>query len=251
MFFEKKSQLFVGRFARLYGSDVVLHAFSTRKGGVSQKPFDTLNLGDRCGDDEKSVQENRHRFFQLLGIKHDELAIPVQIHGNHILQVTTPGIYPETDGLITDVPGVCLVIQVADCLPIYLYDPVHRAIGLIHAGWRGSAQKIVVEGLSAMKFSFKTRTEDLSVFLGPSIGPCCYEVGTEVSRHFPENVMQGNRLNLWKMNQNLLIESGVSSDNITVSGLCTVCYPDWFFSHRKSGGKTGRMMGIIGLKERT
>jgi YfiH family protein len=251
MFFEKKSQLFVGQFARLYGSDVVLHAFSTRKEGVSQKPFDTLNLGDRCGDDEKNVQENRHRFFQSLGIKHDELAIPVQIHGNHILQVTTPGIYPETDGLITDVPGICLVIQVADCLPIYLYDPVHRAIGLIHAGWRGSARKIVVEGLSAMKFSFKSRAEDLSVFLGPSIGPCCYEVGTDVSNHFPENVMQGNRLNLWKMNQNLLIESGVSPDNITVSGLCTACYSDWFFSHRKSGGKTGRMMGIIGLKERT
>ena len=209
MFFEKKSQLFIGRFAGLYGSDVVLHGFSTRNGGISQKPFDTLNLGDRCGDDQESVQENRHRFFRAIGIQPDALAIPVQVHGNRILRVTAPGIYPETDGLITDVPGIYLVIQVADCLPVYLYDPVHPAIGLVHAGWRGSARKILEQAMSFMKINFKTNAVDLYAFLGPSIGPCCYEIGDDVRRQFPENVIQGNRLDLWKMNQAILIESGV------------------------------------------
>ncbi len=245
MFFEKKSDLFIGRFSGLYGSDVLHHAFSTRRGGSSQSPFDTLNLGDNCGDDEKSVQENRNRFFQTLGMKLEDLAIPEQVHRNSIVRVEAPGVYSETDGLITNVPGICLVIQVADCLPVYLYDPIHQAIGLIHAGWRGSTQKIVQEAVTAMNNSFNVRVEDLQAFLGPSIGPCCYEVGEDVSKHFTENVMQGNRLDLWKVNRNLLIESGVPIENIMISGLCTACYPDWFFSHRKSGGHTGRMMALM------
>ena len=251
MFFENKSQLFIGRFARLYGSDVLFHAFSTRRGGISQSPFDTLNLGDRTGDCEKNVKENRDRFFQSIGVKPEKLAIPVQIHGNNIVPVEAPGVYPETDGLITDVPEICLVVQVADCLPVYLYDPIHRAIGLVHTGWRGTYQKIVTLAIQNMGSNFGTRPEDILVFFGPSIGPCCYEVGIDVSQHFPGNEMQGKRLDLWKANRNLLIESGIPVDNITVSGLCTACYSDWFFSHRRSGGKTGRMMGIIGLKERT
>jgi YfiH family protein len=248
MFFEKKSQLFIGRFAKLFDSDVVSHAFSVRNGGISQSPFDTLNLGDRCGDDEENVQKNRHRFFQTLGVKPGKLAIPIQIHGNTVVPVKAPGIYPDTDGLITDVPGIFLVVQVADCLPVYLYDPIHRAIGLIHAGWRGTYQKIVMLAIQSLGSNFRSRPEDIFVFFGPSIGPCCYEVSEEVSSHFPENVMQGNHLDLWKANRNLLIESGVRVENIETSGLCTACYSDWFFSHRRSGGKTGRMMAVFGLK---
>jgi YfiH family protein len=247
----KKNLIFSSDVLRDFHSGVVCHAFSTRKGGVSQIPFDTLNLGNRCGDDQKSVHENRERFFQSLGIKPEKIAIPIQIHSNNILAVNTPGIYPDTDGLITNVSGIFLVIQVADCLPVFLHDPIHQAIGMVHAGWRGSVLEIVKKAVSAMEINYNTRAEDLHAFLGPSIGPCCYEIGENVRRQFPENVIQGNCLDLWKVNQNILIESGVPINHITVSGLCTFCYSDWFFSHRKSGGKTGRMMGIFGLKEKT
>jgi YfiH family protein len=249
MFFENKSRLFIGRFARLFGSEVVSHGFSTRRGGISQNPFDTLNLGDRTGDCEKNVQTNRDSFFQSLGILSERLAIPVQIHGNHVVLVEKPGIYPETDGMITEVQGICLVVQVADCLPVYLYDPIRQAIGLVHAGWRGTCQKIITQAIQSMESNFGTCAENILVFIGPSIGPCCYEVNGDVSRHFPESVVQGSRLDLWQANQNLLIESGVRLENISVSGLCTSCYSDWFFSHRRSGGKTGRMMAVFGLKQ--
>lgn len=250
MFFERKTNLFIGRFAELYGSDIVLHAFSTRKGGVSKSPYNVLNLCDRCGDKQKSVTINRKRFFRSIGIQTENTAIPEQVHGVHIQFAERPGVYSETDGLLTNIPGIFLVVQTADCLPVYLFDPIHNAIGLIHAGWKGTAQKIVSFAVHNLQNHFKTQPEELRAYFGPSIGPCCYEVGVDVSQHFSHHVMNKNRLDLWKANRDLLVESGVKTDHIYISGLCTSCYSDWFFSHRKSGGRTGRMMAIFGIQKK-
>ena len=250
MFFEKKDDQFLGRFAPLFGDSTIIHGFSARKGGVSDPPCDTLNLGMGTDDLPDRVDENRRRFFHAMRIPLRSAAIPQQVHGNHIARITEPGTYPETDGLMTDVPGIALVVQVADCLPIYLHDPAHKAIGLVHAGWRGTRLKIASKAVREMSCRFETKAQDLRVFFGPSIGPCCYDVGDDVSRHFSKDYLKNGRLDLWKSNHDLLVDAGVRHDRIVVSRLCTVCLPEWFFSHRAGGGKTGRMMAVIGLKDK-
>ena len=248
MFFERKGALFVGRFASLFDRADVVHGVSTRKGGVSPSPYDTLNLGTGSGDKASSVEENRRRFWEAMGIDTAQLAIPQQVHGNRIRRVTAPGGYGETDGLISDERGVVLVVQVADCLPIFLYDPRRQAIGLVHAGWRGTASEIASRCVETMESAFGTRPRDLTAFFGPSIGPCCYEVGEEVTHRFPAKYVKGGHLNLWKSNRDQLVGKGMEPDRVEISGLCTACHTEWFFSHRASGGKTGRMLALFGLR---
>ena len=247
MFFEKRGDLFLGRFAPLFGDSTIIHGFSARKGGVSNPPHDTLNLGTGTDDSPHHVDENRRRFFHAINFSEQRLAIPRQVHGNHIVRITEPGIYPDTDGLLTDIPGIGLVVQVADCLPVYLYDPARRVIGLVHAGWRGTKSKIVSKTIVEMSRHYNTKAHDLHVFFGPSIGPCCYEVGNDVLKDFSEKYLKNGKLDLWESNKDLLVDAGVKPERIVVSRLCTVCLSEWFFSHRASRGKTGRMMAVIGL----
>ena len=250
MFFEKSGNLFIGRFASLFRNADVFHGVSTRKGGVSSPPYDTLNLGRRTDDPPAHVEENRRRFYRVMSISPHKTAIPQQVHSDTITYVSHPGTFPEADGLVTDVPGIALVVQVADCLPIYLYDSRRRVIGLVHAGWRGMTQTIARKAVEEMVHRFKTNPRDLSVYLGPSIGPCCYEVKDDVARHFSGKVVPDGRLNLWACAEDQLIEAGVQKEKIEKSGLCTVCLSAWFFSHRASGGKAGRMMAVFGLAEK-
>ena len=250
MFFEKKGDLFIGRFAELFGNRAVFHGFSTRKGGVSDSPYNLLNLGYGTGDDKKRVDENRKRFFQALRFSEKKAAVPQQVHGNRVLRVTGPGTYSETDGLVTDTPGIGLVVQVADCLPIYLYDPGRGAVGLCHAGWKGSVYGISSKAVWEMVRQFGTEPQDLQVFFGPSIGPCCYEVGPEVAQHFSRKYISKSRLDLWRSNMDQLVDVGVKPERIVVSRLCTACHPEWFFSHRASGGRTGRMLAVLGIREK-
>ena len=250
MFFEKIGDLFIGRFAPLIGDSTIIHGFSTRKEGVSNPPYDTLNLGMGTDDLRDRVDENRRRFFHAMSIPLRSAAIPRQVHGNRIVRITEPGTYPATDGLMTDVPGIGLVVQVADCLPVYLYDPVRKVVGLVHAGWRGTKSKIVSKAVEEMSRLYNTKAHDLHVFFGPSIGPCCYEVGNDVSMYFFDKYLKNGKFNLWESNRDLLIGMGVKTERIIVSRLCTVCLSEWFFSHRADGGKTGRMMAIIGLRNK-
>jgi YfiH family protein len=250
MFFEKRGELFLGKFAPLFGDSTIIHGFSTRKGGVSNPPYDTLNLGMGTDDSRDRVDENRHRFFHAMSIPSRSAAIPQQVHGNHIVRITEPRTYPATDGLITDVPGIGLVVQVADCLPIYLYDPVRKVVGLVHAGWRGTKLKIVSKAVVEISRHYNVKAHNLHVFFGPSIGPCCYEVGNGVSMYFSDKYLKNGKLDLWESNRDLLIDAGVNPERIVMSRLCTVCLPEWFFSHRAGKGRTGRMMAIIGLRNK-
>ncbi len=247
MFFEKKENLFIGRFGPLFRNRLIDHGFSTRKGGISSSPYDSLNLGCQTGDIHPHVEENRKRFFLSIKTTPEQLAIPEQIHDNKILNINNPGNYPATDGLITNTPGIVLTVQTADCLPIFLFDPVHRAIGLIHAGWRGTSKKIAQKTVIAMTDHFDTHPKDLQIFFGPSIGPCCYTVGPDVSERFSNKYIINRKFDLWMCNRDQLIYAGASGEQIIISRLCTACHPEWFFSYRRSGGNSGRMMAVMTL----
>ena len=242
-----------------FGDGAVVHAFSTRIGGVSAAPLGSLNLSYKVGDDEQAVNENRRRLGDALGHAPEQWATVGQVHGNHVAVVKGSGNCGEADALITDQPGVMLAVSVADCVPILLRDPVKRAVGLVHAGWRGTLAKAVMAALLAMSEHFGTDFPDVRAVIGPCIGPCCYGVGEEVRESFKkafpyhgtlfsEETFRAPRLDLALANRYQLRDMLVRDENITVTGLCTSCRSDLFFSHRRDQGKTGRMMAVIGIK---
>jgi len=226
-----------------------VHGISTRKGGVSTGPFTSLNLGTKTGDDEASVAENRRRFLEALDAVPDAMAEPEQVHGTAVAVASSAGRFPETDGLVTDRPGVLLTLLVADCLPLFLCDPERHAIGLVHAGWRGTRDGIAAGAVRLMVSRFGCRAEDMRVFVGPGIGPCCYRVGSDTASQFDPRYVRDGRLDLRRANRELLLEQGIKESSILISGLCTACHTELFFSHRAEGGRTGRMMAVFGIIE--
>jgi YfiH family protein len=248
MFFERLKNIFVGRFKEVWNNFHLLLGFSTRLGGVSYTPFHSLNLGLNTPDDQNLVQENRKRFFQAVEINDNQLVIPQQVHSGNILAVDRPGRYPEIDGLVTDRSGLVLSLQLADCLPIFMVDRKWRAIGLIHAGWRGTRMKIGPKAVRTLEDLFKIDPHELLIFFGPSIGPCCYDIGNDVADLFPSHYQHKGKLDLWSCNQDQLIQAGIEKKQIIQSHLCTRCLNNLFFSHRASGGNTGRMMAVLELR---
>jgi YfiH family protein len=224
---------------------------STRIGGVSPEPY-ALNLSFSVGDDPSRVWENRRRFFGELNIPLDRLAIPEQRHTNVVRIVSEPGEYEACDALLTNAEGVYLVVSVADCIPLFVFDPVKNVIGAIHVGWRGSASGIVNEALRVLGEEFSSSPEDLIACIGPSARSCCYEVGGEVASKFPEEYIRAKShgkffLDLPGFSKRQLVEFGVKEERIEESGKCTICTLGLFHSHRRGGGRSGRMMGVIGL----
>ncbi len=241
----------------------VVHAVFTRLGGVSQGPFATLNVGRSVGDDPAAVAENLARVLAHLGLSAGQVATAYQVHGNRIAVVSAADAgraFPGTDGLITDVPGVALLLRFADCQPILLYDPVHHALGLVHAGWRGAAQGIARRAVEAMQATFGSRPRQLLAGLGPAIGPCCYEVGQDVASAMSyalsgwSRVMHPDgerwRLDLPAANEQQLVAAGVGRRQIEQARLCTSCRNDEFFSHRGDNGMTGRFAVVAYLEQR-
>jgi YfiH family protein len=239
----------------------VAHGIFTRLGGHSQPPWASLNTGHGVGDDPEAVEANHHLICRSLGFRVEDLVSPHQVHG------TTVGIVDErdkgrvrplTDALVTVTPGVLLMLRFADCTPIMLYDPKRRAIGLVHAGWRGTVAGVARAAVEAMVTSLGCRPVDIVAGIGPSIGPCCYEVGEDVvhavRKAFP-NVSQplvspvGDcwYLDLWTANRRQLMQAGVRQ--IQVAEMCTACHADKWFSHRAERGKTGRFGAAIGFTE--
>jgi polyphenol oxidase len=262
----------------------LVHAFSTRLGGVSANNGErTLNLGFTEWDSRENVRENRRRLQSALGADDFTLAPILQFHSDSIhLFGVAHGEPCRADASITDRPGVLLAVQTADCVPILLVDPQKRAIAAVHAGWRGTLQRILSKAVGRMQMEFDSDPANLLAAIGPAIGPCCYEVGTEVAAAFSAkfanaakwfdelrtgdepnplqwlNMMTPGHqpppkkvlLDLRKANRAQLIEVGVRQENIFVSDLCTSCRKDLLFSYRKEGGQSGRLMAVIGIQGR-
>jgi hypothetical protein len=241
---------------RIISSDILSRfrtlrfGMSTRQGGTSPEPLG-MNLSFRVGDDRNRVEENRRRFFGELGFDPQHLAIPLQCHSSHIQSVDLPGEYDSCDGLVTTAKNLPLVITVADCLPIVLFDPKAAVLGHVHAGWRGSADGIARKAVTMMKDEFGASPELMVAYLGPSAGVCCYEVGREVADAFlPAQLDVRNEriyLNLKKANMDQLLECGLRSENIETSASCTICAPELFHSYRRDREKSGRMMAVVSI----
>jgi YfiH family protein len=232
-------------------SNGIRAAVSTRVGGVSPRPLD-LNLSFQVGDDAENVTKNRELFFGSLGIGVEELAVPQQIHGNTVRTAERPGYYPSCDALLTGVPGVYLCVTVADCVPLLIYDARNRVVAAAHAGWRGSLAQITTRAIVALKTEYNSRPENLHVFVGPAAGVCCYEVGPEVAGEFDARFVEKrggkNFLDLKSVNFQHLSTCGIPQSRIEVSTHCTICEPDLFHSFRRDKERSGRMMGVIGLR---
>jgi len=223
---------------------------SSKPGGVSPDPLG-LNLSFRVGDAEENVIRNRQMFFGELNIPLDSLAIPSQIHGDAVRTVSAPGNYEACDSLATCTPGVYLCVTVADCVPVFLYDPVAGIVAAIHVGWQGATKGILRNTLALLTEQFGSDPRNLRVYLGPCAGPCCYEVGEEVASRFAGRFVSRTDLgtfldlksaNVWQLN-----EAGVLPSFIEVSTLCTIEATRLLHSFRRDRERSGRMMGVIGL----
>lgn len=245
----------------------VVHGVSTRLGGVSKPPFATLNMGLATGDRPSDVVENRRRWLASLGFELDAAVYPEQVHANRVAVVERAhrgmGAYrledavPGVDALVTREPGVVLAASFADCLPILFADAEGRAVGVAHAGWRGTLGAIAVETVKAFE-ACGIPPGSLRAALGPCIKPCCYEVGDDLFALFREQLgpdalgrTRAGRpaLDLAGANRMLLVSAGVDPRAIDVSPWCTACRTDLFFSHRAERGRTGRIAAAIGIVE--
>lgn len=258
------------QFPLLENTGLVTHSFSTRLGGVSEGKFSTMNFTFTRGDNPDHVMENYRRMAKALGVSAKRMVLSYQTHTVHVRQITEEdtgkGIvrdrdYADVDGMITNVPGITLVTFYADCVPLYFLDPVHKAIGLSHSGWRGTVNRMGKVTLEAMERAYGSRPEDMLVCIGPSICKDCYEVGEEVVEAFrqafsPEDWDQllmkkpdgKYQLDLWHANERILLESGVLSEHIQTTDICTHCNPDFLFSHRTMGNERGNLAAFLCLK---
>jgi polyphenol oxidase len=235
------------RFANLAAEPWLVHAISTRAGGVSEGRFASLNVSLSVGDERANVDENLRRLREALDSP--EFFSPYQVHGNAVTLVdgeTEPR--PRCDALMTRTAERALMLRYADCTPVLLADPRHKAVAAVHAGWRGSAVRAAGAAVQGMHAAFDTRPEDLRAGIGPAIGPCCYEIGQDVVDAFADRpeLISNSRLDLWEANRQALIEAGVPAEQIEMANICTLCESDRFFSHRANGGvPAGRFAGII------
>ena len=211
-----------------------------------------MNMSYKVGDDPAVVSVNRKLFFSQFGISIDNLAIPLQRHSDIVRRADTTGEYENCDALITDKSEVALIVTIADCVPIMLFDPIHDAIGLVHAGWRGTANAIVIKTIDKMRDEFKTDTKNVLAFIGPSAGVCCYEVSEEIAVKFQNKLVNyGKRkifVDLKKENAFQLQQEGIVQGNIEISKHCTICEKELFHSYRRDGKIAGRMIAVICLK---
>ncbi len=250
------------QFDSLNGFPAVRHGISTRRGGVSQPPWATLNLSHTKGDDPAHVDENQRRFCLALQVSPESIVTAYQVHGTRVVQVTAADRgqrQPQCDAMITNTADVALLLRFADCTPVILYDPQQQAIGLAHAGWRGTVAQMTAVAVTAMQQAFGSHPADLVAAIGPAIGPCCYIVGDEVVAQVHASLPQANSLittvhgqphfDLWAANIQQLQACGVH--NIELAGLCTACHRDWFFSHRAEQGQCGHFAALLTLCDRT
>lgn len=255
----------------LDNTHLVVNAFTARTGGVSRTPFNNLNLSYNVGDEESRVTENRKIILDDLSIDYRTVVTAQQVHKDKIALVRkedkgkgtfkySKGI-AQTDALITDIPGVPLLMCYADCVPIFIFDPVKKTIALIHSGRKGTELELTLKTLFRMKKTFETNPRSCLAAIFPSIGPCCYNIKEEnkIDDYWLSGVKyngepislrnkSGRSLDLRKANYGQLIEGGVEKKNIFINEICTADHPELFFSYRRDKGNTGRMAAIFMLK---
>lgn len=263
------NNLWRGKFSS-FDEKICRHGFTGRLGGESVKPYKALNMALHVGDEPDMVWENRQRFFQALELKAEKLVTPQQVHGARIQRVTMADAgrgakdyddaIADTDALITNEPGLPLMLCFADCVPVIFLDPEKKAVGIAHAGWKGTVAKIAQQTVEAMQREFGSNTADILAGIGPAIGPCCFAVGDEVAekfraafpQHAEEIISQQegqSHVNLWEANRLQLLAAGIPAENIEMADTCTSCQHQWFYSYRADGGQTGRMAAIIALNQ--
>jgi len=246
----------------------IAHGFSTRKGGVSPAPWDTLNLEGQRGDDPANVAENLRRFCSAIGADHTAIVKNRQVHSTRVRCVTREDILPDpvpkgtipADALVTDREGVCLTVFSGDCLPVLLYDPAKRVIAAAHAGWRGTAQGVAFETAMTMQRQYGCRPEDIRAAIGPGISRCCFEthqdvpdaliarLGAQASPLIHPSQAPGKfHVDLKGANRVWLLRAGLDARNIALCDACTACQKDLFWSHRTMGHDRGSMAAMIQL----
>ncbi len=249
------------RYYQFESLEGVPHAIFTRKGGVSPAPWAELNLGGTVGDHPANVVENRSILFRSLDRNPDLVFDVWQVHGKDVVCTREPRLsgeaHQKADAILTDRPGITLLMRFADCVPILLWDPVKKVVGIAHAGWQGTVKKVAASTISAMQKNYGSNPTHIRAGIGPSIAVHHYPVGAEViaqarqvfgndAENFLENSQQF-KFDLWKANRHVLEDEGVNQ--IEVAGICTACNLDDWYSHRAEGGKTGRFGVVIGLPE--
>ena len=258
------------KFPMLESLPTVEHLFTTKEGGVSKGDFATMNVSFTRGDEKEAVLENYRRIAGIFGVNLSDIVVSHQTHTTNVKRVTKEdagkGViydrdYENVDGLITNEKNLILCTMYADCVPLYFVDVKNQAIGLSHSGWKGTAGQMGMMTLKRMKEEFGTCPEDVYVAIGPSICMDCYEVSADVieafSLIFTEREMEQicyrkengkYQLDLWKANEIILLNAGVSPEHIEVTRLCTHCNSDRMFSHRKTGDKRGNLGAFLCLK---
>lgn len=265
----KEGDLVFLSFPKIDASGVASCVFSTKFGGVGTDDFATMNMSFSRGDSEDTVLENYRRLCSAAGIDSERLIFTKQTHSTNVevadlkyLGNKTPvdENYNDIDGLITDMAGVGLVSQYADCVPLVFCDPIKRIVATSHAGWRGTVGKIAEVTVKKMKSDFDCNPKDIIAGIGPSVGLCCYEVddpvmekvkaldGIDLSRVYTEKGNGKYMLDLKELNRRIMIKSGICPDNIDVADICTCCECDTFFSHRVCGERRGNLALIVALK---
>lgn len=253
------------RFPSLAAFPGLVHAVSTRHGGVSTGSYASLNLSTSTGDSREHVEANYRRLASALDLPRERFTTTWQVHGTLVVRATQEnagGMITQADGIITDTPGLPLTQRYADCTPLIVYDPQRHAAGLGHAGWRGTVAGMATALVQAMAAAFGSDPADLIAVVGPAIGPCCYQVGPEVVDAVRVSLPAAGALlpgpanggsspanphfDLWAANRWQLEQAGVRQ--IEMAGICTRCQRDQFFSHRGDGAQTGRFGAVVMLK---
>lgn len=257
------------QFKNLSATGIVKHGFSTRKGGVSTGIFSSMNLNFKRGDDSDAVLENYRRMAAALNMRVEDMVLSDQAHTTNVRVITEedrgkgilkPQDYSDVDGMITNVPGIVLVTSYADCVPLYFVDPVRKAIGLSHSGWKGTVGHIGQKTVWKMHEVYGSEPKDIVAAIGPSICQSCYEVSDDVAEAFRANFTadeaadilldKGNgkyQLDLWKANWYVLTDAGILPEHLSVTDLCTACHPDLLWSHRKTNGQRGGLSAFLSL----
>jgi len=256
-------------FENLLNHREIYHFVSTRVGGFSNPPYDSLNLGFHVGDNPEIVLKNRERLAIALGIPLNNFTTAKQVHDSNVEIITEAlrgrgavnfdtTVY-ATDAMVTDTPNICLTVLQADCVPLLFFDLKKKVIGVAHAGWKGTVRVVAQNTVKVLKEKFHCSPDDIFVGIGPSIGPCCYEIGPEVviqidkashnkSDYIHETPDGKSYFNLWEANKMQLVQSGIPEKNIEIAKICTYCNHTVFFSYRHQQRETGRFGAGIMLK---